>query len=53
MFGLAHFRQEGAPLHPDDCDIIDPMAWTDGEFDKWQTKQLKRYNDYYKEPFND
>ena len=51
MFGLAHFKQEGAPLHPEDCNPVG--EWTKDQYDTWYDRQLKRYNDYYKEPFND
>lgn len=38
-FGLAHYKKEGAPIHPDDCDTdFTP---------EWYQRQLKDYEDYF------
>lgn len=44
---LAHFKQEGAPIHPDEIDT----DMDEEEFSKWYDRQLKAYNDWYCDTF--
>ena len=45
-FGLARIKPEGAPIHPDE--IMD-TDMTPEQFDKWYDRQLKAYNEYFKD----
>ena len=44
MFGLAHIKKEGAPLHPDELDVGD---CSEEEYEKWYRRQLEAYYDAF------